>query len=163
MWEKTSLGCPKPGALKDEICERSRSDATSTYSIESCGSSGLVEDKALEASHAKCSDNTHIDHLHDEIGIQNVYFGRYGGSDGPGIDALVRAVDPGLGAEIQAALNTALDAIEEIPTPFDQSIQGSDSSPARQAIIGAVGALRDQTEVIEEVAAALDVDITTAQ
>jgi putative iron-regulated protein len=122
-----------------------------------------LETQDQEDEHSCFSDNTHVDHRFDQLGIDNVYFGRYGSLDGPGIDDLVRAADPALDQQMQAALQASRTAIYAMPIPFDQSILGADTQPARQAIIAAVNALRAQTALIEDVAAALGVDITTTQ
>ncbi len=120
-----------------------------------------LETQDQEDEHSCFADNTHVDHRYDQIGIMNVYFGRYGSIDGPGLDDLVRAVNAPLADNLGTALQTSLDRIYAMPIPFDQSIQGSDETPARQAIIAAVEALRAQSSLIEDAAEALDVDITT--
>ncbi len=73
-----------------------------------------------------------------------MYLGKYGDNDGPGLDDLVRAVDPDEDAKLQAMLQASIDAIEAIPEPFEASIAGADSSPGRQAISAAINALSDQ-------------------
>lgn len=120
-----------------------------------------LETQDQEDEHSCFSDNTHNDHRFDERGIQNVYLGRYGSLDGPGLDVLVHAVSPDLDVRMQAQLQATVDAIQRIPVPFDQAIKGADSSPGRQAIISALEALRAQTKILEEIAEALDLEIST--
>lgn len=120
-----------------------------------------LETQDQEDEHSCFADNTHVDHRNNAIGIQNVYLGRYGSLDGPGLDELVRAVNPTLDTDLQAAIQAGIDRIFEIPVPFDQSVQGADTEPGRAAIIAAVQALRAQTSLIEDAAVALGVDITT--
>jgi putative iron-regulated protein len=119
------------------------------------------ETRDQEDEHSCFADNTHIDHLFNQIGIMNAYFGRFGDTDGPGIDDLVRQADSDLEAELAAAFETSRDAIEAIPVPFDQAIQGADSAPGRQAISAALDALFAQTDLIAAAADALGVDIST--
>jgi putative iron-regulated protein len=80
------------------------------------------ETQDQEEEHSCFSDTTHIDHLNDIIGIENVYFGKFGTADGPGIDELVEKVDPALNAKIKADIAAARAAIEAMPVPFDQAI-----------------------------------------
>lgn len=116
------------------------------------------EEKDQEEEHSCFSDNTHVDHLHDTIGIENVYLGRFGSNDGPGLDDLVKKVDPALDEQMKADLTAAIEAIEAIPTPFDQAIQ--DSPPgARDKIQAAMDALQKLTDTTVDVATALEVTL----
>jgi putative iron-regulated protein len=117
--------------------------------------------KDQEDEHSCFSDNTHIDHRYDEIGIQNAFLGRYKSVSGPGIYDLVRTVDATLADATRDALVAARAAIVEIPVPFDQAIQGSDGSAGRMAIAAAIAALNAQTDKIADSAAALGVPIST--
>jgi putative iron-regulated protein len=119
------------------------------------------ETKDQEDEHSCFSDNTHIDHRDDELGIENAFLGRYGDTDGPGIDDLVAAVNPTLAADTRAAMSAAKDAILAIPVPFDQAILGPDTSPGRVAIAAAIDALNHQTDLIAQCAAALGISIST--
>ena len=120
-----------------------------------------LETQDQEDEHSCFSDNTHVDHRNDEQGIENAYLGDYGANAGPGLDELVRAVDSSLDDRMKAQLQLAKTRIHAIPVPFDQSILGADTTPGRQAIIASVQALRDQTSIIEEIAEALGIDIST--
>jgi len=120
-----------------------------------------LETQDQEDEHSCFSDNTHVDHRYDQIGIMNVYYGRYGTIDGPGLEDLVRAADASLDQQIRTAFQTSLDAIYTIPIPFDQAVQGADTAPGRQAIIHSVESLRAQTRLIEDAAEELGLDITT--
>lgn len=121
-----------------------------------------LETQDQEDEHSCFSDNTHVDHRNDQQGIENAYLGDYGSHAGPGLDELVRAVDPSLDDRMKAQLALVKQRIRAIPVPFDRSILGADSAPARQAIILSVEALRDQTGIIEEIAEKLGIDITTS-
>jgi putative iron-regulated protein len=117
--------------------------------------------KDQEDEHSCFSDNTHIDHQNDELGIENAFLGRYGAVRGPGIYDLCRTVDAALADQARDAFTAARTAIFAIPTPFDQAIQGPDSSPGRQAIANAINLLNAQTQKIAECADALGIPIST--
>jgi putative iron-regulated protein len=106
-----------------------------------------LQEQDQEEEHSCFSDNTHADLVSNALGLQNVYLGRFGGKDGPGLDELVKAVDPDLDARIQGEITDALAAIDAIPQPFDQAIQA------------AIDALQKVTTSIVDVAAALEVNI----
>lgn len=118
-----------------------------------------------EDEHSCFSDTTLNDHLHDAIGIRNLYLGRYTRIDGTvvsgaSVSSLVASRDEALDVSVRARLDAAVAAIEAIPGPFDQAILGADSSPGRVAIAAAISALRDVADAIEEVAELLDVPLT---
>lgn len=119
------------------------------------------ETKDQEDEHSCFSDNTHADHVYDELGIENAFLGRYGATDGPGIDDLVQQVNPTLAAQTRAAMTAARARIDAIPTPFDQAILGPDSSPGRMAIAAAIDALNHQTDLLAQCAEALGISIST--
>ena len=109
-----------------------------------------------EDEHSCFSDNTHRDIVTNALGIQNVYLGRYGSSDGPGIDDLVERLDPALNAKLKAQLQASVDAANAIPQPFDQALLSADGQAKIQATIDALGA---QTATIVEVATLLGVTL----
>jgi putative iron-regulated protein len=117
------------------------------------------DNKDQEDEHSCFSDNTLADLYGNAVGIQNVYLGRYGTTDGAGLDELVAAVDPKLNDEMKQRLQASLDAIQAIPAPFDQAILGNDSSPGRQKVKAAIDALRAQTETLVDVATALGIQL----
>ena len=119
------------------------------------------ETKDQEDEHSCFSDNTHIDHRNDELGIENAFLGRYGDSDGPGLDDLVQQANPALAQETREAMSATRAAILQIPVPFDQAILGPDTSPGRMAIAAAIDALNHQTDLIAQCAAALGISIST--
>lgn len=112
-----------------------------------------------EDEHSCFSDTTRDDLANDALGIQNVYLGRYRDLDGPGIDELVRQVDPALDVTLQAQLTTSVAAVQAIPQPFDQAVQGADDSPGRIAIDTAIDALFAQADSISTAAEALGVTV----
>jgi putative iron-regulated protein len=119
-----------------------------------------LQEKEQEEEHSCFSDNTHADLLANALAVQNVYLGSYGGEDGPGIDELVKAVDPELDARIQGELADMLAAVEAIPQPFDQAIL---DDAGRAQIQAAIDSLQKVTDSIVGVATALGVTINLDQ
>jgi putative iron-regulated protein len=122
------------------------------------------ETKDQEDEHSCFSDNTHEDLVHDVLGIQNVYLGRYLAADGrlregPGLQALLALADSALAARLAATIDSALQAVRAIPVPFDRAMAGPDSAPGRQAIKRAIRALRALSDGLAEAAAALRVPL----
>ena len=116
-----------------------------------------VDNEDQEDEHSCFSDNTDQDIRANALAIQNVYLGRYGSNlDGPGLDELVRARDAALDTKLQSQLQASLDAIAEIPYPFDQALA---SETGRAQIMEAVTALQTQTNTIGEVATLLGITI----
>lgn len=117
------------------------------------------ETKSRRDQHDCFSSQTLVDYERDARGIQNMYLGKYGTTDGPGLDDLVRAKNADLDARIQKQLQASIDAIVAIPKPFEASIAGDDNSPGRKAIAAAVDSLRAQGDLFAEAAAALGLSI----
>lgn len=115
-----------------------------------------MENRDQEDEHSCFSDNTHNDILNNALAIENAYLGRYGTTDGPGIDELVEAVDPSLNAKLKGELAASVAAARAIPAPFDQALV---TDAGRVKVQAAIDALRAQTKTIAEVAAALGVTI----
>lgn len=115
------------------------------------------DNRDQEDEHSCFSDNTHRDLRANAISLQNVYLGRYGTVDGPGLDELVREKDAALDMKMQQQLAASIAAIEAIPTPFDQALQ--DDANGRVKIKAAIDALRTQTDTMVEVATKLEVKI----
>jgi putative iron-regulated protein len=81
------------------------------------------ETQDQEEEHSCFSDNTKADLLANAKGIQDVYLGlAFDGSDGPGLDELVKAKDPALDTKIKTAIADAVAAVDAIPAPFDKAI-----------------------------------------
>ena len=117
------------------------------------------QERDQEEEHSCFSDTTHVDHANDAIGIENVYLGHFGGSDGPGLDELVAQVDPQLDERMKADLTAAISAIKAIPTPFDQAINDDAPGGGREKIQAAMDALQQLTETTVDVATALNITI----
>jgi putative iron-regulated protein len=115
------------------------------------------ENRDQEDEHSCFSDNTHRDLRANALSLQNVYLGRYGTIDGPGLDELVKEKDAALDMRMQQQLAASIAAIEAIPTPFDQALQ--DDANGRMKIKTAIDDLRTQTDTMVEIATKLGVKI----
>jgi putative iron-regulated protein len=105
-----------------------------------------------EDEHSCFSDNTHRDFTMNARGVENVYFGRYGDEDGPGLDELVRAKAPELDAAMTAAIDAMNAAIDAIPAPVDQALL---SVAGRAKMKAASDAVVDVHDVIVQITNAL--------
>ena len=70
-----------------------------------------------EEEHDCFSDNTYNSHFYDGVGVRNVYLGRYVRTDGsvvegPSVSELVAEADPALDAELRAALDKSVLALD---------------------------------------------------
>jgi putative iron-regulated protein len=121
-----------------------------------------------EEEHDCFSDNTHMSHYNDVVGIRNVYFGSYEspvGNDvsGTSLADLVAEKDPALAKEMKTKLDATLAAFEamkaraESGEAYDQMI-GEDNEEGNAVVQAAVDALVDQTASIERVVKVLDLD-----
>ncbi len=117
------------------------------------------EEQDQEEEHSCFSDTTHVDHLNDMIGVENVYLGKFGSNDGPGVDELVAKVDPALDAEIKTKIAAAKAAIQAIPIPFDQAIVDAAPGGGREKIKAAIDALYSLSDSFVLAATALDVTL----
>ncbi|WP_412103566.1 imelysin family protein [Stappia stellulata] len=119
-----------------------------------------------EEEHDCFSDNTHMSHLDDVIGMRNVWLGTYegfatGSVEGTSLRDYVAASDPALADEMTAKLDATLAAFEamraraETVEAYDQMIgEGNDEGNA--VVQAGVDALVAQTRTIEKVVTALD-------
>lgn len=121
-----------------------------------------------EEEHDCFSDNTHMSHLYDAVGIQNVYLGKYtrvDGSDvsGPSVSELIAARDPALDAEIKSLLADTVAKMEAMKAradageAYDQMI-GEGNEAGNATVQAAIDALIAQTRGIERAVALLELD-----
>lgn len=115
-----------------------------------------LDNRDQEDEHSCFSDNTHRDLRGNAIAIQNAYLGRYGATDGPGLDDLVRARDPALDTKLKEQLDASVAAVEAIPAPFDQAIL---DDAGRAKVEAAVDALEAQTDTLVEIATLFGIKI----
>lgn len=121
-----------------------------------------------EEEHDCFSDNTHMSHYNDVVGIRNVYFGSYKSASGNDVSGasladMVAEKHPELAAEMKTRLDATLVAFEamkaraEAGESYDQMIgEGNDEGNA--VVQAAVGSLVDQTKSIERVVKSLGLE-----
>ena len=117
------------------------------------------ENKRQEDEHSCFSDNTLKDLENNATSVQNVLLGRYGDLDGPSIDELVTAKNPGLAKTLREQIQDALDNIKAVPAPFDTAIQGDDDSDGRVHIDAAIRSLRAFKETLSAAGMALGIEV----
>ncbi|MFA5493991.1 MAG: imelysin family protein [Porticoccaceae bacterium] len=114
-----------------------------------------------EEEHDCFSDNTHNSHYYNQIGMRNVYLGRYTRSDGsvvegPSLSQLVQAGALDLDTEMRGKLDgtvaamTAMKERAETVEAYDQMI-GEGNTEGNAVIQGVIDALVEQTRSIERV------------
>ena len=121
-----------------------------------------------EEEHDCFSDNTHISHLYDAVGIRNVYQGSYTRVDGskvegPSVSDLVKEADASIDTELSGKLDVTVKAMEAIQARavggevYDQQI-GEGNAEGNATVQAAIDELVDQTKSIERAAATLKLD-----
>ena len=121
-----------------------------------------------EEEHDCFSDNTHISHLYDAVGIRDAYRGSYKRVDGsvvegPSVSAMVKEADAAVDTELAGKLDATVARMEAIQAravggeAYDQQI-GEASAEGNAAVQAAIDALVDQTKSIERAVAALKLD-----
>ena len=119
-----------------------------------------------EEEHDCLSDNTHAAHFFDALGMHNVYTGRYRRADGsvvsgPSVSDLVKAKDPKVDAEVVAALDGTMEAMNTLYLRaltienYDQMI-GEGNEEGNKVVQDVVDALLVQTKAIERAVSVLD-------
>ena len=119
--------------------------------------------KEQEDEHSCFSDNTLKDLLANARGIEDVYLGRHGSLDVPGLDEIVRTRDVQLDGRMQADLSAAIAALSAIEGNFDQAILGSDDAKGRKQMAEAIQALRKVTLTIVEIADVLGIKLNVEE
>ena len=119
-----------------------------------------------EEEHDCFSDNTHVSHLQDAVGVQNVYLGKYVRTDGsvvegPSLSEVIAAKDMALDAEIKALLEDTIAKMNvmadraEGGEAYDQQI--AEGNAGGNAVVqAAIDALIAQTRGIERAVALLE-------
>jgi putative iron-regulated protein len=121
-----------------------------------------------EEEHDCFSDNTHISHLYDTVGVRNVYTGSYTRIDGskvegPSVSAMVKDADAAVDTELLAKLDATVARMEAIKArveggeAYDQQI-GEGNAEGNATVQAAIDALVDQTRSIERAVAALKLE-----
>ncbi len=115
--------------------------------------------KDQEEEHSCFSDTTNQDLVHNGVGIENVYLGRYGATTGSSLDALVKSVDAALADKTRSDIAAALTATKAIPAPFDQAILGEDSADGRVKVKAAIDAWQPVADDVSQIAEKLGLTI----
>ncbi|MEO5326259.1 imelysin family protein [Mesorhizobium sp. CC13] len=121
-----------------------------------------------EEEHDCFSDNTHISHLYDAVGIRNAYLGSYKRIDGstvegPSVSGLVKEADAALDQELGGKLDATVARMEAIKAraeageSYDQQI-GEGNAEGNATVQAAIDALVDQTKSIERAVSALKLE-----
>ncbi len=121
-----------------------------------------------EEEHDCFSDNTHISHLYDAVGIRDAYRGSYKRLDGsvvegPSLADMVKETDAALDTELAGKLDASVARMEAIQAravggeAYDQQI-GEGNTEGNATVQAAIDALVDQTKSIERAVAALKLD-----
>jgi putative iron-regulated protein len=121
-----------------------------------------------EEEHDCFSDNTHVSHLQDAIGVQNVYLGKYTRVDGtvvegPALSEIIAEKDPALDTEIKGLLNDTIAKMNimaeraEAGEAYDQQI-GEGNAEGNAVVQAAIDGLIAQTRGIERAVALLELE-----
>ena len=119
-----------------------------------------------EEEHDCFSDNTHMSHFNDAIGVQNVYLGKYTRVDGsvvegPSLSQVIAAKDEALDSEIQGLLDDTIAKMNvmveraEGGEAYDQQI-GEGNTEGNAVVQAAIDGLIAQTRGIERAVALLE-------
>ena len=120
------------------------------------------------------SDNTHNSHYYDEVGIGELWRGRYVRPDGrvmggPGVRAYAAAADPAAARRMDDAFAAALGHIAAIKQAADSGRMAYDqmlapgNAEGATLISGAMDALTAQARAIETVAIALHLQVVSSR
>ena len=119
-----------------------------------------------EEEHDCFSDNTHMSHFNDAIGVQNVYLGKYTRVDGsvvegPSLSQVIAAKDEALDSEIKGLLDDTFAKMNvmveraEGGEAYDQQI-GEGNTEGNAVVQAAIDGLIAQTRGIERAVALLE-------
>jgi putative iron-regulated protein len=121
-----------------------------------------------EEEHDCFSDNTHVSHLNDAVGVQNVYLGKYVRTDGsvvegPSLSDVIAAKDAALDTEIKALLGDTVAKMQVMADraaggeAYDQQI-GEGNAEGNAVVQAAIDGLIAQTRGIERAVALLELE-----
>ena len=121
-----------------------------------------------EEEHDCFSDNTHVSHLNDAVGVQNVYLGKYVRTDGsvvegPSLSDVIAARDAALDTEIKVLLDDTIAKMHAMADraeggeAYDQQI-GEGNAEGNAVVQAAIDGLIAQTRGIERAVALLELE-----
>ena len=79
------------------------------------------------------SDTTKMDFVYDLEGVAAVYYGRTAGQQAPGVDTLMKTLNPERAARIDALFGEAMTRINALGDPWDRVLASAPDSPERAA------------------------------
>lgn len=94
--------------------------------------------------------NSRADFMDNVRGIRNAYTGNYLLSEGPGLNALVKSIDPALDEKINNQIEAAIAAIDAIPQPFAESLLTTEVQEAINAVNTLLVTLSDQLSAMAQ-------------
>ncbi len=100
------------------------------------------QDPSLEES--PFAQNSITDFTNNIKGVQNVYIGKYG-SDGKGLEDLVRAYNLQLDGDVKLKISSAIDALGKVTVPFGEAI-----SSQKTQVQNAIDAINDLKTTLDE-------------
>jgi len=110
--------------------------------------------QAQEDEHSCFSDTTHLDVLHNLLGVSSVW--RI-------MSPVASAADPALAERLDAQCALVVELARAIPAPFDQAILGDDDTKSRKSILALVEALEDQADLLVELSRALGFEVPVSE
>jgi len=118
-------------------------DSLSEVANSKIGKAFAKKDSKLAES--RFSLNTLTDMKHNVEGSQNVYLGSFpeGKTNGVGISSYVAKVNPTVDEKVKKQFKAALDALNQIPEPFEKSVVDPKDAPTIKAAQEAVSTLSD--------------------
>jgi putative iron-regulated protein len=119
-----------------------------------------LDSGSQEDEHSCFSDTTHIDIAADVQGIVDAYYGRGTRFQGAALATAVNAVNPGIGARIEAQLAESLELANSLDAPFDRTLATAPGSPQRQKVESLVSSLQSLASLFRLGGGMLGVDIT---
>ncbi len=121
-----------------------------------------------EEEHDCFSDNTHMSHYYDGLGIRNVYLGEYervGGGvvSGPSLSDLVSDIDSTVDTELRESLDNTMTELGLLRTAAETGLSydmmlARGNARGEAIVMAAVNALVAQTRSIERAVTTLDLD-----
>jgi putative iron-regulated protein len=105
------------------------------------------------------SDSNYADIVANAVGIENVYFARYGLWHGAGINLLVRAANPDLNRYLEQRIHATVALAQQLDQPFDRTLASPPGSPSRAKVEALVKAFQMQADLFKQAASALGVPI----
>ncbi|MGB8698219.1 MAG: imelysin family protein [Thermosynechococcaceae cyanobacterium] len=101
-----------------------------------------------QLAESRFSFNTLTDMKSNLQGVQNVYLGRFpdGQTQGQGLSDWMAQTHPALDTEFKAQLQTAMDALAQIPSPFERAILDPKAADAIKTAQSAINQARETLE-----------------